>query len=156
LKKRLGVDEPTEDAAPADPQPADDDLPPIRFPEPEPDEESTSSAECQPPAAPAILPLTRENIDAYLAETGQTRIPDASPDPQIALKMRAKRLGHRMNRRGKQYRLTDLSDDGGSMVSESIDALNRQLDIIEFNLPIQYSTACGWPMHRINVPEGVA
>jgi hypothetical protein len=111
--------------------------------------EAPTAAESEPTACTKLPPLTRETIDAWLAESGQTRVPDESPDPEVVLKMRG--LGFRVRRSGNEYNLTH--DDGSGFGGTGIDAVNEQLDIIEFKVPVQYSTACGIPMFKINVPE---
>jgi hypothetical protein len=64
------------------------------------------------------------------------------------LKERARRLGYKLKRRGKDYSL--IGDDGAVCGSHSIESMNWQLDVIEYKIPLQISTACGVPLFKIN------
>jgi hypothetical protein len=77
---------------------------------------------------------------------------EAGLDPEKALRERAKRFGYRMNRRGNTYNMTSLdpeSDEHGDF-GGTLDAVNGHLDVIEYKIPVQISSACGIPMFTIN------
>lgn len=63
------------------------------------------------------------------------------------LKERAKRLGYKLKRRGTEY---SLVDDEGAGPSGTIEGIARWLDVIEHKLAVQFSTACGMPLFKIN------
>ena len=69
-----------------------------------------------------------------------------------ALRERAKRLGYRLHRRGKAYRLIDPASATETEFDGPI-AVNWSLDVIEQKLPVQFSTACGIPLWTINTDK---
>lgn len=76
------------------------------------------------------------------------------PDEAInwkSLRERAKRLGLKAHKRGREYQLEYT--DGGGFGGTSLNAINSWLDVIEFKLPVQISTACGMPLFSINEPK---
>ena len=71
-------------------------------------------------------------------------------EAERALRERAKQLGYRLHRRGEAYRLIDPGSGTETEFDGPIDAINSWLDVIEYKLPVQFSTACGIPLWTIN------
>lgn len=72
------------------------------------------------------------------------------------IKERAFRLGYQMTRRrgaggSYSYNLTQIDDDSGvGFGASNLKAVNEWLDVYEYKIPVQISSACGTPMFQIN------
>jgi hypothetical protein len=73
-------------------------------------------------------------------------------DTEHAVRERAKRLGYRLRRRGNDYRLIDAAG-GAELGGQDINSMIWWLDVIEYKLPVQFSTACGIPLWKMNAGE---
>jgi hypothetical protein len=71
-------------------------------------------------------------------------------EAERVLRERAKRLGYRLHRRSEAYRLIDPASGAETEFGGPFDTVNWLLDVIEYKLPVQFSTACGIPLWTIN------